>query len=178
MAVNSLPSIVELRQLLEYEPLAGTFMWKARSPQHFADDGWFSAQDLCDKWNRNYAGGTTFQTPHSRGYLTGRIGGRPFYAHRVAWALYHGAWPTMLIDHIDRDRTNNRIANLRQATFSENSRNRASICDNPMPGLRFRKDKGVWRVRGRVNGVERSFGQFSDYADAAACWSANFGEAL
>lgn len=58
------------------------------------------------------------------GYLYLQIGRKRYRSHRLAWFLTHGYWPK-LIDHIDRDRANNRIANLRDATPSENSRNRA-----------------------------------------------------
>lgn len=45
-------------------------------------------------------------------------------AHRVAWFLYYDEWPDLEIDHIDNDKTNNRIENLRDVEHSVNLRNR------------------------------------------------------
>lgn len=58
------------------------------------------------------------------GYRVLRIDGSMVMGHRVAWAMHFGEWPLEFLDHIDRDRLNNRIGNLRQATYAENSRNR------------------------------------------------------
>ena len=52
------------------------------------------------------------------------------YAHRLAWFLYYGKWPDCEIDHIDHDRSNNRIENLREASTSVNSRNKSKIKSN------------------------------------------------
>jgi len=63
----------------------------------------------------------------AKGYLTTciHLDGRYCHIrlHRLAWALYHGEWPTGEIDHINRDRADNRIENLRIATRTEQSRN-------------------------------------------------------
>lgn len=43
--------------------------------------------------------------------------------HCLAWLYVHSVWPTSPIDHIDGDKTNNRICNLREVTVSENCQN-------------------------------------------------------
>ena len=58
------------------------------------------------------------------GYLKIKIKGRSFSAHRVAWFLYYGEVPIMEIDHINGNRADNRICNLRQVTRAENNNNR------------------------------------------------------
>jgi hypothetical protein len=58
---------------------------------------------------------------NSDGYII--IGKRRVLAHRVAWCLHYGDWPDGIIDHIDRDRTNNRIDNLRIASRAQNMHN-------------------------------------------------------
>ena len=60
------------------------------------------------------------------GYLIVKINKRCFKAHRVAWFLYYGEWPKIVIDHINGDRKDNRIENLRDVTHQENCLNRVS----------------------------------------------------
>jgi hypothetical protein len=57
------------------------------------------------------------------GYVAIRIHGNDLVAHRVIWFLHHGEWPNGHLDHIDLDKTNNRIENLRLATHSQNQGN-------------------------------------------------------
>jgi hypothetical protein len=59
------------------------------------------------------------------GYLKIKIKGRSFMAHRVAWFLYYGKAPEMELDHINGDRADNRICNLREVTRAENNYNRS-----------------------------------------------------
>jgi hypothetical protein len=58
------------------------------------------------------------------GYIVINIEGVPVKAHRAAWAVTHGKWPEGVVDHINRDRADNRIANLRDVSGLENARNR------------------------------------------------------
>ena len=64
---------------------------------------------------------------HSRGYLVILVGPMSkrchIFLHRMAWALAYGRWPSQ-IDHINGDKTDNRLCNLREVTFSENLQNR------------------------------------------------------
>lgn len=57
------------------------------------------------------------------GYLTVSVQSRNLYAHRVAWLLTHGEWPAN-VDHINGDRADNRLANLRDVPQQINSQNR------------------------------------------------------
>lgn len=63
-------------------------------------------------------------TLHSKGYWVIGIDGKNYKAHRLAWLYVHGEWPAGEIDHINGDKRDNRIANLRVATRSENTTNR------------------------------------------------------
>jgi HNH endonuclease len=90
-----------LRDLLQYDPELGTFAWRSsRSGQ--------KARVGCIK----------------DGYLVIRLLGRVYRAHRLAWLYAHGHWPAHQIDHIDGDRLNNQLDNLRDVTRAENSQNR------------------------------------------------------
>lgn len=68
------------------------------------------------------------------GYLILKIKGNQFKAHRVAWFLHYGVFPEMEIDHINRNRSDNRICNLRDATRTCNIRNMAKTA-NPETGV-------------------------------------------
>jgi hypothetical protein len=53
-----------------------------------------------------------------------------FYAHRLAWLHVHGEWPSDQIDHIDGDRANNALANLRECSAAQNAQNRTAYRTN------------------------------------------------
>ncbi len=57
------------------------------------------------------------------GYTVIHTHRRLFWAHRLAWLFHYGEWPKCEIDHINRIKTDNRIANLRLATYSQNGHN-------------------------------------------------------
>lgn len=104
LSSRNLPAINDLRQLLEYDPITGTIRWKVtvhRSKRRAGD----------------IAGGRA-----TAGYAHITVQHRILYSHRVAWALHYGYWPITL-DHINRNRLDNRICNLREATQSQNMAN-------------------------------------------------------
>ena len=68
------------------------------------------------------------------GYLIIKINSRQYKAHRLAWFLYYGEFPQMEIDHINRNRTDNRIANLRLSTRDENIKN-SVVAPNRITGV-------------------------------------------
>ncbi len=93
-----------IRENLAYEPVTGVFLWKKRGPGRTL--------------------GRVLGSAVWPGYRAIKINGNLFYAHRLAWLYVHGEWPNGQIDHIDGDKANNAIANLRVATAAQNSARR------------------------------------------------------
>lgn len=96
-----------LHELLKYDPETGEFTNKVRR-------------------STNALAGAKCGCVNRHGYVVGRLDDRLYYMHRIAWAMIYGEWPAkgMDLDHIDGDKANNRIANLRLATRSQNMANR------------------------------------------------------
>lgn len=102
------------------------------------------------------------------GYVQVQVKGRKLLAHRVAWAIHFGEWPTGVIDHVNGDRTDNRIANLRDATHRLNAENRRATNPNSKSGLlgaHVRRDS-QWRAEIMVNGKRHRLGDFSTPKEA------------
>jgi hypothetical protein len=108
------------------------------------------------------------------GYLTVSLYGRTCAVHRLAWLLSYGAWPDKVIDHIDGDKLNNRLANLRDATAAENQQNRHRPSRRNSSGhlgvswCRYRKR---WHAQLTVNGERRLSKFFDDLASAVAAYA-------
>lgn len=84
---------------------------------------------------------------------------------RLAWVLHYGVWPTYNIDHKDRDRWNNKIVNLREATNTENQYNKAGFGTYPK-GVTWRHRKKPWQAKIRVNGMRYHLGSFATMEEA------------
>jgi hypothetical protein len=85
----------------------------------------------------------------TNGYVYINIDGRPQLAHRLAWLYVNGEWPPDQVDHIDRVRSNNRIANLRSASTSDNACNGVLRFSNTSGyrGVSWSKEKKKWVAR-------------------------------
>jgi hypothetical protein len=110
-------------------------------------------------------------TIRSDGYRKICIDGQQFYAHRVAWLYVHGVLPTY-IDHIDRDPSNNKIANLRVVSRSENQHNRVKSRNNTSgyKGVTYFKRTGRWRAQIWAGNVNRYIGYFDTAEEASAAY--------
>ena len=154
------PNKQRVSELLDYDPDTGEFRWRLPA------------------WNRTVgklAGGV-----HIRGYRQIRIDGLVYMAHRLAWLMVHGTWPPQ-VDHINRNTSDNRIANLRAATQSQNRAN-SKVPVTSISGIKGvrRTRYSTWHARIRVNGKLRTLGSFKTVEEAsAAYWAAaqkSFGE--
>lgn len=103
--INPPLSREDVLRRLDYDPDTGAFTYKARTGR---------GQPLP---------GSIAGSFDAKGYVIINIFGRRLKAHRLAWLIVHGAWPEGIIDHINRCKADNRIANLRGATKSLNGQN-------------------------------------------------------
>jgi hypothetical protein len=151
MATSNLPSPEELRKHVAYDPETGALTWRTGSKGH-------------------RAGAAAFTNLKLSGYLRGRVLGVDLLAHRAAWAIYYGEWPEDQIDHINGNRADNRITNMRDVSPSENRRNAAMSMNNTSGynGVGWDKRAGKWRAVIGVGGRIRPLGRFANLDEAIA----------
>jgi hypothetical protein len=108
----------------------------------------------------------------SHGYHKIRVLGGLFYSHRLAWLVVHGELPSLQVDHIDGNRSNNAIANLRTATQSEQNQNlrtgRGRRKGQPL--CVYPTESGRWRTRIKINGKQIELGRFDTQEQAVAAY--------
>jgi len=98
------------------------------------------------------------------GYVNVGFNRSSYRAHRIIFLMHYGYLPKYL-DHINGNRSDNRIENLRKCNASENSRNAKLFKTNTsgVKGLWFDKLNNKWKVELRLNSVKLSFGRYSDF---------------
>jgi hypothetical protein len=108
--------------------------------------------------------------PDTKGYLRVGIRGRLYSAHRLIWLYVTGAWPQFEIDHINHQTGDNRWANLREATPSQNSCNRRVRKDSGsgVRGVHLDKRTGRWRAKITVNKRQIGLGFYATKEEAIA----------
>ncbi|MGE0745276.1 MAG: HNH endonuclease [Rhodospirillales bacterium] len=112
-------------------------------------------------------------TPDHAGYLVARAGASTWRVHRMIWAMVHGAWPGSELDHIDGDRTNNRIGNLRCVTRTGNNQNRRSANASSRVGIlgvSFCRRTGRYVAQIGVDGTNKFLGRYPTAAEAHAAY--------
>ena len=109
-------------------------------------------------------------TKNGCGYLQIVVDGRYYLAHRLAWLLYYGEWPKNNLDHINRDRADNRIENLREAGQEENTKNRTLNVNNKsgVCGVCWNKTRSNWMAYISVKGKHKTLGGFDNFDEAVA----------
>lgn len=160
----------EISKLLKYEPETGKFFWLPRPIEMFSDSAFRGGAEAKAKtWNIRYAGKEAFTSLQNCGYVQGGILGRGYLAHRVAWLLATGSWPSDQIDHINGDRTDNRIENLREVSNAENARNMSISVRNKsgLPGVFRDTKRGKWVANIGENSRTKHLGSFDDFESAA-----------
>lgn len=116
-------TVERLRELLEYNSETGVFTWVVGQCQ-----------------------GKRAGSQDQRGYKTVLIDGKRYYIHRLAWLYMTGDWPKKQIDHINRDKSDQRFANLRDVAKSRNMLNSGLRADNRsgFRGVSFHAQRGRW----------------------------------
>ena len=101
------------------------------------------------------------------------FGKRSYSAHRLAWLWMTGAWPKSDIDHINRDKSDNRFSNLREATKSENKANVGRYANNTSghKGVHWNAKNQKWMAQIMVRRKRIYLGLHLDLADAASSYA-------
>jgi len=126
-----------LIEMLDYDSITGDFTWKS--------DGAVAGSNA------------------GRGYLKIGHRGRKYYCHRLAWEMTYGAIPDgMLIDHIDGNKSDNSIANLRLATKSQNGCNSKLNSKNKcgLKGVSWFPPMKAWAVEIRIGDKRLRLGYY------------------
>ena len=104
-----------------------------------------------------------------RGYLQTKIKNVLYKNHRLIFMMQHGYVPG-IIDHVDGNPLNNKIANLRPATISQNAMNAKVYCTNKsgVQNVSWHKKAKKWEVKLQIKGKRIHFGAFDDIELAVA----------
>ncbi len=129
---------------LLYDPAVGVFIW------------------LTPKCYRMKVGDIA-GSRDAYGYRKIKWLGKSVFAHRLAWFLVFGEWPSEQIDHVNGDKSDNRLENLREATRAQNAANRAGWRDG-LKGAAPCKDR--WSAGIKVGGRRKHLGCFATELEA------------
>lgn len=140
---NNAPSREELDRRLRYDPETGEFTALIAAGKRKAGD--------------------RLGYPDALGYWKLAFKGKWVLAHRLAWFMTYGKWPEGEIDHINGDPGDNRIANLREATRSQNAMN-----TRRGNGVCWHKGRNKWQALVKAKGKSHYLGHFDDRGEAEA----------
>ena len=146
-APRQYPSQERLRELFDYDPDQGQLIRKG-------------------KYQRKQS------ALASESYRKKVVDGLSYRHHRLIWSWHHGDPGKVEVDHINRDRHDDRIENLRLATHSENGRNSNIFAHNTsgLKGVSYIARDKKWRAQIMLNLSNKSLGHFPTKEEAAACY--------
>lgn len=99
------------------------------------------------------------------GYIVISISKKPYYAHRLAWLFTKGEFPSYVIDHIDGNKSNNSIINLRDVSRKENQQNQISahaISKSGVLGVHYSNSRKKWIAQISINNKVKYIGEYQD----------------
>lgn len=150
MANRKEASVEEIQQTLEYDANTGVVYWRIGNSRRKAGD---------------LAG-----TKGANGYIYISYKYKMYLAHRIAWLLYYGQWPSSSVDHINRNKTDNRIVNLRLCPNNQrdNAQNINLLSNNTsgFTGVHFFKRTGRYQAYISVAKKRISLGYFNTAEEA------------
>lgn len=134
----------QLKSLIKYNPSTGIFFRQINRTERIAG------------------------TISKNGYVQIGISGKRYYAHRLAWLYVFGEIPIGDIDHKNGEKSDNRIANLRIATRSQNIMNVGIKSNNTsgVKGVSWIKKRGKWQALVCINGLNNHLGLYDDIKKA------------
>jgi hypothetical protein len=149
------------RESLRYDD--GKLFWLPRPLHHF------SSADYQSRTNNRFAG-TEAGNVGNCGYRRVNFAGKFYLTHRLVWFLHFGEWPSM-IDHLNGDRTDNRLSNLRVVSKHGNARNAKRPTSNTsgVVGVSYSARDGLWHAYiGVGSGRRKTIGHFRTFDDAVS----------
>jgi hypothetical protein len=144
-----------IKQLFNYDPRTGVFTW-------------------IKKLSRKTVIGDVAGNLDASGYVRIRIDGKSYLAHRLAYVYVNGLPPENCLDHINGNRADNRICNIREATHHENNLN-ANIKNKNTSGhkgVSWDESRKKWRALAKFNFKSYYLGRFVNKDDAIAAYVA------
>ena len=156
------PTQEYLNECFRYDPKTGHLFWKVRPLHHFNSS---HGMNITNSQFSNHRAGTL----QSKGYVAVMVNGKGYRAHRIIWMMIHGLFPPDELDHVNHQRDDNRIENLRLATSQENKRNSSISRRNTsgVIGVCWDKRRGKWKAQIHGGGNRTIYlGDFVDKLDA------------
>ncbi len=141
-----------LKSILNYDKDTGIFTWREPTSKRV------KVGDLAGALNKGYRRIKITIDGITRSYM----------AHRLVWLYMYGVWPKEQLDHVNHNRSDNRMINLREADNTTNHKNKTINKNNKsgFTGVRLAKKNKKWRAEIIVNGKTIHLGYFTDKNEA------------